>query len=1059
LLPRADLTNQSPEDGNETKNEGNGNVDFVLKVSTSSSSAAVASNKPPQHTKRNAKKSLPAKSTRYGRNSTPIIEQQRRRRSSSSYSVQPSSPSNSIASTSRIRSRRSSFSASYQLRHGDGSLPGCIIANNNGKATAATTRFNFKKQAKAANKAANVPKTAKCRASSPSPNWQAKNEREKKSIERSSTLSPAVKHQRSHDGSANFKKVEVANPSRTSDPNARVPSNANGEKKSGRSRPPSTDTVKQQQGGGDELATSNAHAIDSNERCAAGSNVGHRASVHASSRSSAKHNQRTRQASPLPNDSKDYSEAYFADDPTPVKEARRLSSLFQHREARMGGGEVSVESIASRDKDKASNFHPLSDDGMLQNAVPNVASPAMAVPASSPLSAMKLFQPNEINATILGTGHIHNNAHTDLLFEGCTDLNQSETSLLSAELFSHTSGIDTANVQRLLAKKSSGSKQWELRKRLEKKEEELAVVRTACQDLLRGKEQYVAGAIQIETRLRNNLAKVHGAFQTCSNENKSFRDEDVRLKERVSQLIRERDHHRTKFETITSELSSTKEEVVRLQKSHTENAIALALVESKLQESNTREESMLANFERLESSKVEEIEEARSEVAREMGKEISEMKSENDALRMETRMRREREENICRLLDVDVALVDGAANKPEQAMVVNASCQGETDSVVADSLLNLIQHRLEGFEESVKAKEKIGRDLESCSTLLEKFKVDYQAALETVAAKDRDMSELTKSIGDIQRSSQCREQDIAHQRQASEDRAAASESELVKCREKIQSTDYEMKFLEEALEASEAECTTSKNAIATLQKEIDHFKLKFAQQDSLRAKAEEKESEERAERVALAAQLNAQLQEHARVEKQLRESMEITERSLTQELYVKEEESKAKDAEIGRMEEAITTLEAHQLSLKQSLSEQKSMLDASNEEEIGRLMGEIANLQSKQSKTQSTGVVSEAKVRELEEAVRTGRAERKRMHNLIQELRGNVRVFARIRPFLPKDGKQGDEKEGTSAPFVSHYGDDMLTVVSRVALCGHVILQLIHTLKGFYDSTDETKRS
>ena len=50
------------------------------------------------------------------------------------------------------------------------------------------------------------------------------------------------------------------------------------------------------------------------------------------------------------------------------------------------------------------------------------------------------------------------------------------------------------------------------------------------------------------------------------------------------------------------------------------------------------------------------------------------------------------------------------------------------------------------------------------------------------------------------------------------------------------------------------------------------------------------------------------------------------------------------------------------------------------------------------------------------------------MHNIIQELRGNVRVFARIRPFLPDDGKQGDE--GDDAPLVSHEGDAIVSVVS-----------------------------
>ena len=54
------------------------------------------------------------------------------------------------------------------------------------------------------------------------------------------------------------------------------------------------------------------------------------------------------------------------------------------------------------------------------------------------------------------------------------------------------------------------------------------------------------------------------------------------------------------------------------------------------------------------------------------------------------------------------------------------------------------------------------------------------------------------------------------------------------------------------------------------------------------------------------------------------------------------------------------------------------------------------------------------------------------MHNIIQELRGNVRVFARIRPYLPDDGKQGGEED--DVPFVSHEGDTIVTVVRAILL-------------------------
>jgi kinesin family member C1 len=44
------------------------------------------------------------------------------------------------------------------------------------------------------------------------------------------------------------------------------------------------------------------------------------------------------------------------------------------------------------------------------------------------------------------------------------------------------------------------------------------------------------------------------------------------------------------------------------------------------------------------------------------------------------------------------------------------------------------------------------------------------------------------------------------------------------------------------------------------------------------------------------------------------------------------------------------------------------------------------------------------KISEYEEKLRVSEVQRRKLHNLVQELRGNVRVFARVRPFLPNDG-------------------------------------------------------
>lgn len=261
--------------------------------------------------------------------------------------------------------------------------------------------------------------------------------------------------------------------------------------------------------------------------------------------------------------------------------------------------------------------------------------------------------------------------------------------------------------------------------------------------------------------------------------------------------------------------------------------------------------------------------------------------------------------------------------------------------------------------------------------------------MEAATAKDRDMSELMKSIGDIQRSGQERELDAANQRKAAEDRATAAESQVAECREQLLSLGYEKKSLEDALETAKAACTTQQSTIDNLQKEISDSKIETVQHDSqlqlerdLRAKAEEKEADERAERVALAAQLNAQVQEHAQSEKQLRESMESMEKKLSEQIRVKEEESKMKEAELTKCKEIITALDANVASLKEALSDQKSMLETTKEEEIGRLKGTIANLESKLKseveKLQSAGVVSDAKVHEFENIIRKGKEERKR---------------------------------------------------------------------------------
>ena len=64
---------------------------------------------------------------------------------------------------------------------------------------------------------------------------------------------------------------------------------------------------------------------------------------------------------------------------------------------------------------------------------------------------------------------------------------------------------------------------------------------------------------------------------------------------------------------------------------------------------------------------------------------------------------------------------------------------------------------------------------------------------------------------------------------------------------------------------------------------------------------------------------------------------------------------------------------------------------------------------------------------ELEAMILQGETARRQMHNRIQELRGNIRVYVRMRPFLPGDGNQTESSiepspDGETLAIVDHRG-------------------------------------
>ena len=88
-----------------------------------------------------------------------------------------------------------------------------------------------------------------------------------------------------------------------------------------------------------------------------------------------------------------------------------------------------------------------------------------------------------------------------------------------------------------------------------------------------------------------------------------------------------------------------------------------------------------------------------------------------------------------------------------------------------------------------------------------------------------------------------------------------------------------------------------------------------------------------------------------------------------------------------------------------SVESEKVDLIGKNHELEKHLKEKMANLTEKESEI----LVLKQRIEEMDEEIKKGEKLRKKLHNEVMELKGNVRVFCRVRPFLPNE--QVDEEE------------------------------------------------
>ncbi len=203
--------------------------------------------------------------------------------------------------------------------------------------------------------------------------------------------------------------------------------------------------------------------------------------------------------------------------------------------------------------------------------------------------------------------------------------------------------------------------------------------------------------------------------------------------------------------------------------------------------------------------------------------------------------------------------------------------------------------------------------------------------------------------------------------------------------------------LESKLALKESEISMAKEASMQLELEKE-----------LRSRCEIREEAERRERIAACAQLLATQTECNKRIHDYEDSMKSKIEEMRNEILQINCQRDVAIDEKRKQADTILALESEVSQLRLALENASNMANSDAVEKLGRLTGELEILRRRMRETNEMKDISDSnaanRIRELEEQLKSGEVQRRKLHNLVQELRGNVRVFARVRPFLPNDG-------------------------------------------------------
>ena len=194
------------------------------------------------------------------------------------------------------------------------------------------------------------------------------------------------------------------------------------------------------------------------------------------------------------------------------------------------------------------------------------------------------------------------------------------------------------------------------------------------------------------------------------------------------------------------------------------------------------------------------------------------------------------------------------------------------------------------------------------------------------------------------------------------------------------------------------------NEKASVEADLD-VKREVVEQSSeqikaMRNKMEESERELEAMRKSLKDKEDFFSEETVKLRRKL-EDEEYAKSSLERKIKGLEDELNSKMTEIAGLKTSVAELSSSRAGIEAALAGTKTELEAARQQ-IAELLRECA---AKAADIKAGLDLQE----EMKGKMIWGESERRRLHNIVQELKGNIRVFCRMRPLLGEERDGGEE--------------------------------------------------